>query len=168
MVTDALVELGFETFLPTEIIPLAKNSPGNEGVKYDEVPAFKSLTFVKCTETQFVSLVKDSGIPGLTPYYNHFRKNKTGRDLYLTVPLKDMMSFITIVRSGNENVLVKIKKQDAPVLSGRKVRIIDGQFKGVEGVTKRIKGSMRVVVELEMLGSAATTYIPNYCLEYLD
>jgi ribosomal protein L24 len=48
---------------------------------------------------------------------------------------------------------------------GDRVRVIKGDFAGIEGELVRIKGHKRVVVRLEGLFSLATTYIPSNYLE---
>lgn len=51
---------------------------------------------------------------------------------------------------------------------GDRVRVVQGEFAGIEGELVRIKGHKRVVVRLEGLFSLATTYIPGAYLEKLD
>jgi transcription antitermination factor NusG len=49
---------------------------------------------------------------------------------------------------------------------GEKVRVIKGEFAGIEGELYRIKGHKRVVVKLEGLASLAMgNYIAKECLE---
>jgi transcription antitermination factor NusG len=49
---------------------------------------------------------------------------------------------------------------------GEKVRVIKGEFAGIEGELYRIKGHKRVVVRLEGLASLAMgNYIAKECLE---
>ena len=48
---------------------------------------------------------------------------------------------------------------------GDRVRVIKGEFAGIEGELIRIKGHKRVVVRLEGAFSLATTYIPGSYLE---
>jgi transcription antitermination factor NusG len=47
------------------------------------------------------------------------------------------------------------------------VRVIKGEFAGIEGELVRIQGHKRVVVRLEGLFSLVTTYIPSNFLETL-
>jgi transcription antitermination factor NusG len=44
---------------------------------------------------------------------------------------------------------------------GTKVRVIEGDFAGVEGIFMKIKGGSRVVVSLTNLLSVATAFIPT-------
>jgi transcription antitermination factor NusG len=62
----------------------------------------------------------------------------------------------------SENIM---RISNASLKRGDKVRIIKGDFAGIEGELIRVKGHKRVVVRLEGLFSVATTYIPG---EYLE
>lgn len=45
------------------------------------------------------------------------------------------------------------------------VRVMDGEFAGVEGRVARVSGQQRVVVEVEGVCLIATAYIPSAVLE---
>ena len=51
---------------------------------------------------------------------------------------------------------------------GDKVRIIKGDFAGIEGELIRMRGHKRVVVRLENVAALATTYIPASFLERIE
>jgi transcription antitermination factor NusG len=51
---------------------------------------------------------------------------------------------------------------------GEKVRIVGGEFAGIEGEIYRIKGHKRVVVRLSGLGAVATTYVARELLERVE
>ena len=51
---------------------------------------------------------------------------------------------------------------------GDKVRVIKGDFAGIEGELIRVKGHKRVVVRLEGVVSLATAYIPGSFLEKIE
>ncbi len=126
----------------------------------------RSLLFVRCTESDMAFLVKESGIIGLTPYYNHFERNRFGRDKYLVVPDRQMESFMTILNSENQNVLVRFN-EPLRVAEGQRVRVTDGDFAGVEGIVMRIAGQRRVVVELKGIGFVATAFVPTAFIDIL-
>jgi transcription antitermination factor NusG len=52
--------------------------------------------------------------------------------------------------------------------SGVKVRVLEGPFKGVEGIVARIKKSRRIVVELPGMLAVATTYVEPQALELIE
>ena len=51
---------------------------------------------------------------------------------------------------------------------GDKVRVIDGEFKGVVGRVARVSGQQRVIIEIDNVGLLATAYIPSACLETIN
>jgi transcription antitermination factor NusG len=51
---------------------------------------------------------------------------------------------------------------------GKRVRIIDGNFAGVEGVIKRIKRDRIVVVLLKGIAAVAITQLPPSFIELID
>jgi len=48
---------------------------------------------------------------------------------------------------------------------GRRVRVTDGYFAGVEGVIKRIKNNKHVVVQIDGVAAVAIAYIPKQSLQ---
>jgi len=58
---------------------------------------------------------------------------------------------------------IRIENKD--LKRGDRVRVIKGDFVGIEGELIRVKGHKRVVVRLEGIFSLATTYIPPSFLE---
>jgi transcription antitermination factor NusG len=51
---------------------------------------------------------------------------------------------------------------------GDRVRVIKGEFTGVEGELVRVKGHKRVVIRMEGLFSVVTAYIPGNFLEKIE
>lgn len=51
---------------------------------------------------------------------------------------------------------------------GKRVRIVEGAFAGVEGVIKRIKNNKHVVVQVEGLAAVAITFVPPSLLQPID
>lgn len=75
-----------------------------------------------------------------------------------------MLNFIRVTSVDNEHIRV-MQPQNCHYKSGDTVRIVDGEFKGVEGKVARIAGQQRVVVELAGLCLVATAYIPTAFIE---
>ena len=82
----------------------------------------------------------------------------------LVVPDKQMKDFMFLLDFSEEAVHVSNEN----LRRGDRVRVIKGDFAGIEGELVRIKGHKRVVVRLEGLFSLATTYIPGSFLEKID
>lgn len=78
----------------------------------------------------------------------------------LTVGYNEMMNFIRVTSLNNEHVRL-VESQHCHYKSGDKVRIVDGDFAGVEGKVARVAGQQRVVIELPGVCLVATAYIPT-------
>lgn len=82
----------------------------------------------------------------------------------VTIPEKQMNDFMFLLTFPEEQtnlVPCSLKRGD-------KVRIVKGDFAGVEGELIRIKGHKRVVVRLNGVAAVATTYIPASFLEVVQ
>lgn len=141
-----LEEEGIEHFIPFHNVMKER-----EGRRFsEEKPLISCLIFVRIRSNQLASICSNSQ-PFAIYYMRHLETN-----MPLTVPDKQMQDFIflntfsdSIIRLDNENL-----KQ------GDKVRVIKGDFAGIEGELIRIKGHKRVVIRMDGLFSIATTYIP--------
>lgn len=51
---------------------------------------------------------------------------------------------------------------------GRRVRILDGSFQGVEGVVQSVRGETRVVLNIDMIGQGVAVEVEMDYLEPLD
>ena len=130
-----------------------------------EEPLDSGLLFMRCTLTDFRKLLENPLlVPGMTPYYNHFETNKSGKNEYLTVPDRQMESFRIIVESRNNDIIVK-QTELPKVIAGDRVIVTGGPFAGVEGIVMKIKHQKRVVVQIEGVGCYATAYIPSAFLK---
>ena len=93
-----------------------------------------------------------------------FLRCRESNDL-LVVPDKQMDDFILLNSLPDDSFFL----MPADLKHGDKVRVIRGQFAGIEGELIRIKGHKRVVVRLEGLFSlAVTTYIPRENIVKID
>jgi transcription antitermination factor NusG len=79
----------------------------------------------------------------------------------LTVPDKQMEDFMFLLDFSESAIRI----ENTNLKRGDRVRVIKGDFAGIEGELIRIKGHKRVVVRLEGLFSLATAYIPGAYLE---
>jgi len=92
-----------------------------------------------------------------------FLRNLESHQL-LVVPDKQMQDFMFLLDFSESTIRV----ENANLRRGDRVRVIKGDFAGVEGELIRIKGHKRVVVRLEGLFSLATAYIPGAYLEKIE
>ena len=96
----------------------------------------------------------------LSYYYDHFKTDAYGKNPPLTIEYKKMMNFILVTSIDNEHTIV-VGDRPCRYKSGEIVRVVDGDFKGVEGRVARVASEQRVVVEIEGLCVIATAYIPT-------
>lgn len=170
-VYDAIKEL--EEWDITPYLPAAKKQvcrmiDGKASVSIESRPIHTGLLFVKASLSNYRKLLQTTPkIPGLTPFYDHFSVSITGRNNYLIVPDRQFDSFRRIIESDHEDILID-QTQVPTYLIGKKVRVTDGPFAGVEGTLLKWKHQRRVFVDLGMFGKYGTSYIRTCDFEVID
>lgn len=152
-----LQELGVEHFVPMQIKKVIKD--GNTCVS--RVPAVSNLCFVHTSRSYLDNLFLDMG----ENRYVHYIWDKSSR-APIVVPQKAMDDFIRVCNIMSDDILY-LKDITSKLREGQRVRVVEGPFKGVEGVVLRIKRSRRVVVELPGMLAVATTFIHPSGLELI-
>jgi transcription antitermination factor NusG len=145
-----LEEKGMEHFIPFRTVVVEKN--GRKVQK--EKPVVTGLMFVRTDYQTVLSLPEESKIK------ISYLKNLETKKL-LVVPDKQMEDFMFLLDFSETTLRI----ENTNLKRGDRVRVIKGEFAGIEGELVRIKGHKRVVVRLEGLFSLATTYIPGDYLE---
>lgn len=131
-------------------------------------PLLPNIIFVYATEEYVSALAKDKNQKSFISFYlNHFEIDRFGKNPPLTIDYHDMMNFIRVTSIANEHIKIVTPNQ-CRYKEGDRVRIIDGEFKGIEGRVARVSGQQRVVVELSGLCLLATAYIPSAFLQELS
>lgn len=131
-------------------------------------PLIPNILFVYTTRERIEQFVKDTPeLPFLTFYYNHFEQEYEGKNAPLTIPFREMMNFIRLTRIDNAHIMLVDAKQ-CHYKSGDIVRVMEGDFSGVEGRVARVAGQQRVVVEIEGLCTVVTAYIPSAFLKIVN
>ena len=124
-------------------------------------PLLPNFIFVYTTEEIMETLMKDAKINEfISYYYDHFKTDEYGKNPPLTIEYTRMMNFILVTSIDNEHTIV-VGDRPCRFKSGETVRVVDGDFKGVEGRVARVASEQRVVVEIEGLCLIATAYIPT-------
>ena len=85
----------------------------------------------------------------------------------LIVPDYQMESLKIICAAEEKDVLI-LPYNVQKFSTGQKVRIIDGEFKNVEGRVARFQKQQRVGIIIEGLLTVATAYIPSAFLQAID
>lgn len=154
---DYIVNKGVEAYLPLHYVQ--KNVNGKR--KRFLEPYLPQLLFVYASDGEVRDLVEDTPeLSFLTYYYNHFKKTAEGKNPPLVVPYRSMMNFIRVTSVENEHIKV-VSPEQCHYKSGDIVRVIEGDFAGVEGRVARVSGQQRVVVEIEGVCLITTAYIPS-------
>jgi transcription antitermination factor NusG len=119
-----------------------------------EKPVLSCWIFVKTDYMTALSIPDKSGFSVSYIYNNDTRE-------FQIIPDKQMQDFMFML-DFSESV---VKISNTNLKRGDKVRVIKGDFVGIEGELIRFRRHKRVVVRLEGVFSLATTYIPG---EYLE
>ena len=158
---DILEKKNLDYYLPLHYIIKTVNNKRKRII----APLLPNLLFVYAEETMIKMLMDDKISIGLLSfYYNHFVKDRYGKNPPLTVEFNIMAQFIDLTSILNEHIKL-VDRKACNFKSGDYVRVINGDFKGIEGRVARVYGQQRVVVELNGLCLVATAYIPTPFIE---
>ena len=152
-IKQRLDSMGIENFIPFQQI--ARKIHGVD--KLIEVPVIPNLVFIHTTLKTCMSLIQEYAFD-----MRYLRDRETG--MLLIVPDKQMNDFMFLLDFSKE--MVEVVNEN--LKKGDKVRVIKGDFAGIEGELIRVKGHKRVVVRLEGVVSLATAYIPGSFLEKIE
>ena len=152
-IKQRLDSMGIENFIPFQQI--ARKIHGVD--KLIEVPVIPNLVFIHTTLKTCMSLIQEYAFD-----MRYLRDLETGN--FLIVPDKQMNDFMFLFDFSKE--MVEVVNEN--LKKGDKVRVIKGDFAGIEGELIRVKGHKRVVVRLEGVVSLATAYIPGSFLEKIE
>lgn len=152
-IKQRLDSMGIENFIPFQQI--ARKIHGVD--KLIEVPVIPNLVFIHTTFKSCMSLIQEYAFD-----MRYLRDRETGN--FLIVPDKQMNDFMFLLDFSKE--MVEVVNEN--MKKGDKVRVIKGDFAGIEGELIRVKGHKRVVVRLEGVVSLATAYIPGSFLEKIE
>lgn len=157
---DVLDELGIENFVPMhyELIDTAN------GPRRMLVPAIHNLIFVRSTQETLTELKMHRR--EFEPL-RYMMKPLDGGYTIMRVPDREMENFLRVARVEDERVMF-LDYNDFISKIGRRVRINEGHFAGVEGVIKRIKKNKHVVVQIEGVAAVAITFVPASFLSLMD
>lgn len=152
-IKEQLDLIGIENYVPFQTITKEKDGKRINSSK----PLIPRLVFIHTDYQTALSLVNDLGLK-----MTYLRNHETRK--LLIIPDKQMKDFMFLLDFSKEAIQIK----NINLKKGQHVRIIKGEFSGIEGELIRIKGHKRVVVRLEGLFSLATTYIPASFLEIIN
>ena len=134
-------------------------------LQYKDVQIVPNLLFVCCTEKDLDAYKKDHD--GDFMIYKHKVKNEKG-DIEVRpapIPEKEMKVFIFITSTGDGKDIEYYGDTMPEYAEGQRVRVIDGMYKGAEGIVKRIKRDRKLLVAVEGVAVVAISRIPMSYLE---
>ena len=120
-----------------------------------------NIFFARGTEALIRSFVYDNiNLPHLRFYYCHIHRGARIIRKPLIVPDFQIEALKIICASEAEDLI--LTTTDVPkFIKGQHVRVIDGKFKGVEGIVARYQGQQRVGIVINGLLTACTAYVPS-------
>ena len=121
----------------------------------DERQVLPGILFIRTDYTQALFLSKACG-----DKITYLRDSATGE--FQVISDKALSDFQFLQDFADKTIVLS---EPEKLQGGEKVRIIRGEFAGIEGELYRIKGHKRVVVRLSGLVAVATTYVPREFLE---
>lgn len=154
---------GIENFLPMRV---EYDRTDDWNIRRRLVPAIHGLIFVHSTQERLTGLKRTvASFEPLRYISDHTSPDHSNR--ILRVPDRQMENFIRVATVGGER-LEYLEPGDYLLRPGRRVLITDGDFRGAEGVIKRIKKRQCVVVQVEGVAAVAITFVPAAWLQNID
>ena len=155
-----LDSLEIENFLPMryEMVETASGS------KRKLVPALHNLIFVHSSQNTITDL--KMGKREFEPLRYMTKQTERGTREIIHVPDRQMESFIKVASVQDDSVFYLDPSEYINKI-GRRVKIVEGPFKDVEGVIKRIKKNKSVVVQIEGVAAVAIAFVPANYLELI-
>lgn len=158
-VKEFLDTIGVESFIPMHYEPIEGRHPRHQVLK----PAIRNLIFVHSTQAVIteMKMTRREVAPlryMMSPVLN--QDNLTHHSEILTVPDKQMENFIRVA-SVNDDRVFYMENLDFVGKPGQRVRVVEGEFAGVEGIVKRVKKNKCVVVQIEHVAAVAIAFLPS-------
>lgn len=125
------------------------------------VSRLPNIFFAYGTEEVIKSYVYDNvNLPYLRFYYRHQHNGNRIKRIPMVVPNDQIQSLKVICQAEADDIILapfNIHKFSV----GQRVRIVEGEFKGVVGRVARYQGQTRVGIYIDGLLTIATAYIPK-------
>lgn len=139
-----LVNMGIETFLPLQKVV----RQWSDRKKKLEVPLFPSYIFVRTDSYRKFNVIK---LPELVQYVSF-----EGKPVTVSDELIYSLSKITTGEVEVSNEIINV---------GGKVRIVEGEFQGVEGIVYHKNGKTRLVICIDALRRSVKMELSAHCVE---
>lgn len=155
---DYVVSKGGTAFLPT--LFLQKTIDGKR--KIVEVSRIPNIFFIYGTEDEVKEYAYDNvHLPYLRFYYEqHFEGIKIIKEP-LIVPDNQIKSLEILCNAESDDIRIVPDEMIEKFREGDSVKVIEGEFSGIEGKVARWHGQQRVAIIIDGLCTIATAYIPT-------
>ena len=137
-----------------------KRIRNSERTKPTLQPLFRNLLFVKSSQESLAPHLRELRQWFSTTNDLYYRYSDGNERKIIVVPETQMQNFIAVTGCNKKRVIY-LSNEEVNFEKGKRVRVIEGDFAGVEGIFMKIKGGNRVVVSLTNLFSSATAFIPT-------
>ena len=155
---EYLDSIGIECFIPMQWKHIEGRHPRHRELK----PAISNLIFVHSSQQNITELKMTrrelTSLRYIMKPVLDNRNNVLRKDV-LTVPDKEMDNFIKVA-SVNDDRVFYMENLDFVGKPGQKVKVVEGDFAGVEGTIKRVKKNKCVVVQIENVAAVAIAFLP--------
>lgn len=159
---EYIIGKGTEAFYPTSTIE-KKNTDGK--MIRQTVSRLPNIFFIHTTEEVAKSYAYDKkDLHYLRFYYN---KHHDGTKEPLIIPDHEIENLRILCQSKEEDVLV-VPPHIHNFQQGQHVRVIKGDFAGIEGIVARWHGQQRVGITIQGLCVMATAYVPSAYLQKIS
>lgn len=155
----ALGEKGIENYVPMRYEIVVRGAVKKKML----VPVIHNLIFVHCTK-ETIQNAKQS------IHYLQYRTNREGgKNVPIIVPDKQMEDFKKVCDSYDEQIRFFLPGE-IDIAKGARVRIIGGEFTGVEGTFVKLAGKRgrSVMVEIPFITNVATAIIAPEYVEVIE
>ena len=127
-----------------------------------------NLLFVYTTQEKAEEYVNNTpALSYLTFYYNHFEVDINKKNPPLTISCYEMCSFVKATCNKNKHLMF-VNQSQCHFKTGEQVEVVEGPFKGVEGIVARVAGQQRVVISLSIIGMISTAYITTAFIRNIE
>lgn len=158
-IKEVLDGLGIESFIPMRYEPVEGRHPRHQELR----PAIRNLIFVHSTRTMITNLKmtrRDLAPLRYMVYPVRDSLHNVVRHDILSVPDRQMEDFIRVASVTDDRVfyMENVAFAGKP---GQRVKVVEGDFAGVEGIIKRVKKNKCVVVQIEHIAAVAIAFLPS-------
>ena len=138
---------GFETYYAMKVVE--SNEEGE--MRYSYKPIVGSLLFIRCTRSYLIKYKESRD-----SYFMYYPR----ADSNLPMEISDSEMNLFIAITSIKDAGLEYIGEDAPEYHvGERVRVIDGIYKGTEGIIKKIKKDRRLIVTVSGVAAFATSFI---------